>query len=179
MVRDEYPEVALCANVDNHGFAGGVNQAFARCASPYVLLLNSDTVLAPGVLRGLRDYLDQHERAGVAGPRLLNPDGSLQPSCYHFPTPLHVLLELPDGVPERALVTAAAAAGVVVQGTGDMYGALDPVPALVLSYARGPATVLHEGVHRLAGAAAQVHGAQTAGVTARTAHVPATAADYF
>lgn len=94
MVRDEYPWVALCANVDNHGFAGGVNQAFARCASPYVLLLNSDTVLAPGVLRGLRDYLDQHERAGVAGPRLLNPDGSLQPSCYHFPTPLHVLLEL-------------------------------------------------------------------------------------
>lgn len=94
MVREDYPGVTLCANEENHGFAGGVNQAFARCASPYVLLLNSDTLLTPGVLGGLRAYLDQHERAGVVGPRLLNPDGSLQPSCYHFPTPLHVLLEL-------------------------------------------------------------------------------------
>jgi GT2 family glycosyltransferase len=94
MVQAEFPEVTLCANEENVGFAGGLNQAVARCASPYVLLLNSDTVLAPGVLQGLSAYLDQNSSAGVVGPRLLNPDGSLQPSCYHVPTPLHVLLEL-------------------------------------------------------------------------------------
>lgn len=94
MVRDEYPGVTLWRNEDNRGFASGVNQAFARSSSPHVLLLNSDTALTPGVLRGLGAYLDQNQEAAVVGPRLLNPDGSLQPSCYHFPTPLHVLLEL-------------------------------------------------------------------------------------
>lgn len=94
MVRAEFPKVTLCADEGNPGFGGGANRAFAQCRSPYVLLLNSDTTLVPGVLRELSAYLDRSPRVGVVGPRLRNPDGSLQPSCFPFPTPLYAMLDL-------------------------------------------------------------------------------------
>ena len=94
MVAATFPQVVLHANTENPGFAAGVNQAVAACSAPYVLLLNSDTIVQPGALAALARYLDQHPRVGVVGPRLLNTNGSLQASCFHFPTPLHVFLEL-------------------------------------------------------------------------------------
>ncbi|HEU4325019.1 MAG TPA: glycosyltransferase family 2 protein [Roseiflexaceae bacterium] len=57
-------------------------------ASDYVLLLNSDTVVPEGALAGLVGYLEAHPEVGVAGPRLLLPDGSLDLACRRaFPTP--------------------------------------------------------------------------------------------
>ncbi len=94
MVAADFPDVTLHANMHNPGFAAAVNQAVAACATPFVLLLNSDTVIQPGALAALARYLSEHPRAGVVGPRLLNTDGSLQPSCFYFPTPPHILLEL-------------------------------------------------------------------------------------
>lgn len=83
-VRREFPEVRLQANPENLGYGPASNQAMALCRSPYVLLLNSDTRLEPGTLQRLARYLDEHPRAAVAGPRLANPDGSLQASCFPF-----------------------------------------------------------------------------------------------
>ncbi len=94
MVAAEFPAVRLQANTDNPGFAAAVNQAVNACAAPFVLVLNSDTELRPGALAALARYLGEQQRAGVVGPRLVNPDGTLQPSCFHFPTPLHLFLEL-------------------------------------------------------------------------------------
>jgi GT2 family glycosyltransferase len=91
MVRDEFPAVGLIQSA-NRGYGAGANRAFAATTAPYVLLLNTDTVMQPGALAALAHYLDGHARAGVVGPRLLNPDGSLQPSCFPFPSPLNVLL---------------------------------------------------------------------------------------
>lgn len=84
MVRREFPAVRLEANRENRGNGPACNQAMALCRSPYVLLLNSDTRLEPGTLRRLARYLDENPRAAVAGPRLANPDGSLQASCFPF-----------------------------------------------------------------------------------------------
>jgi N-acetylglucosaminyl-diphospho-decaprenol L-rhamnosyltransferase len=94
MVRKEFPTAVLHANERNPGFGAAVNQAVARCTAPYVLCLNSDTVLLPGILRVLAAYLDANPRAAIVGPRLLNVDGSLQPSCFPFPTPFNEFLEL-------------------------------------------------------------------------------------
>jgi N-acetylglucosaminyl-diphospho-decaprenol L-rhamnosyltransferase len=96
MVQADYPEVRLLTNATNLGYGAGANQALAACAAPYVLLLNSDTRLAPGALAALRLHLERHPRAAIVGPRLVNPDGSLQASCYPFPTPLHTFLENSD-----------------------------------------------------------------------------------
>ena len=86
MVRERYPQVRLIENQHNMGFAAANNQAIRKCAGSYVLLLNPDTVVCPDALNGLMDHLETHPRAGAAGPRLLNPDGSLQYSCSPAPT---------------------------------------------------------------------------------------------
>jgi GT2 family glycosyltransferase len=52
----------------------------------YVLLLNPDTVVHSGAIEALATFLEAHPRVGAAGPRLLNPDGSLQPAAFRFPT---------------------------------------------------------------------------------------------
>ncbi|HEX5761381.1 MAG TPA: glycosyltransferase family 2 protein [Thermoanaerobaculia bacterium] len=84
MVASEYPEVVLEANRENRGYGSGANQAVALCGARYVLLLNSDTRVAPGALAALGSYLDAHPRAAAAGPRLAHPDGTLQASCFPF-----------------------------------------------------------------------------------------------
>jgi N-acetylglucosaminyl-diphospho-decaprenol L-rhamnosyltransferase len=86
MVREEFPGVRLIESATNLGFAGGNNRAFRTCSGRYVLLLNSDAELHAGALATLASYLETHPRVGAVGPRLLNTDGSLQPSAFGFPT---------------------------------------------------------------------------------------------
>jgi GT2 family glycosyltransferase len=93
MVQADYPGVLLLANKTNPGYGTAANQAIARCTAKYVLLLNADTLLQPGTLQAMSAYLDLHPRAAIVGPRLVNPDGTLQASCYAFSTPLNTLLE--------------------------------------------------------------------------------------
>ena len=88
MVRRTFPRVVLRVDPSNPGYGTACNRAMTLCSAPYVLLLNSDTALRPGAVAALTAYLDAHARAGVVGPRLVNPDGTLQPSIRRFPTPL-------------------------------------------------------------------------------------------
>jgi GT2 family glycosyltransferase len=85
MVRAGYPRVRLYANRRNIGYGAAANQAIAGSTATYVLLLNSDTLLPAGALQALSSYLDRTPRAAVVGPRLVNPDGTLQRSCFRFP----------------------------------------------------------------------------------------------
>jgi len=96
MVRAEYPSAVLYANKTNLGFGSAANQAFANCTAPYMLLLNSDTLLPSGALQALSTYLDEHPLAAIAGPRMLNSDGTLQASCYPFPGTLSWFLDNDD-----------------------------------------------------------------------------------
>lgn len=93
MVKSTYPWVRLHANKTNLGYGAAANQAIAGCTAQYVVLLNSDTRLQPGALEALGRYLDEHPQASILGPRLVNADGTLQASCYSFPTPLDTFLE--------------------------------------------------------------------------------------
>lgn len=86
MVRERFPHVKLVENSENVGFARANNQTIQRCAGEYILLLNPDTVIRPGSLQTLVDFLDQHPQAGAAGAKLLNPDGSIQISSHPRPT---------------------------------------------------------------------------------------------
>ncbi|MBC7289090.1 MAG: glycosyltransferase family 2 protein [Armatimonadetes bacterium] len=86
-VAAQFPNVRLIVNPTNRGFAAANNQAIAVARGEFVLLLNPDTVAPPGALRELLQIARAHPEAGAIGPRLLNPDGSLQPSCRRFPSP--------------------------------------------------------------------------------------------
>jgi N-acetylglucosaminyl-diphospho-decaprenol L-rhamnosyltransferase len=85
-LRTHFPWVRVIENQTNLGFAAANNQALARCQGRYVLLLNPDTQVLPGALHELVNFLEQTPTAGAAGARLLNPDGTLQLSCYPEPT---------------------------------------------------------------------------------------------
>jgi GT2 family glycosyltransferase len=79
------PDVRLIQNLENVGFASAVNQGIRATTGDFVMLLNPDCVLHAGAARRLADYLRAHPRCGIAAPRLVYPDGSLQLSARHYP----------------------------------------------------------------------------------------------
>lgn len=69
----------------NVGFAAANNLAFSYATGDYILLLNPDTEVLDGALEKLVEFMEKNPAVGVAGPRLINPDGSFQPSVRRFP----------------------------------------------------------------------------------------------
>lgn len=86
MVLDKFPSVHLLANDDNPGFARANNLALRKACGRYILLLNPDTVVMPGAFETLISFMEETPEAGGAGSRLVNPDRTLQVSCYPRPT---------------------------------------------------------------------------------------------
>lgn len=86
MVAGEFPQARLIRNRHNAGFAVANNQAIAQARGRLLFLLNPDAYLRPGALAGLARFFDEHPLAAVAGPHVLNPDGSWQAASFRFPT---------------------------------------------------------------------------------------------
>jgi GT2 family glycosyltransferase len=82
----KYENFSLIENKDNLGFAKANNQAIRKAKGEYILLLNSDTKVLPNAIKKLLNFADKTSDAGVVGPKLLNKDMSVQPSCVNFPT---------------------------------------------------------------------------------------------
>ncbi len=88
MVAAHFPWVALIRSPRNGGFAHGNNQGLVRSRGAAILLLNPDTLMPAGGIAGLMTDLAAHPEAGIIGPRLLRPDGSMHLACRRsFPTP--------------------------------------------------------------------------------------------
>jgi GT2 family glycosyltransferase len=92
MVQRDFSDVLLISNERNLGFAEANNQGIRAQKSRYVHLLNSDTIVLPGALDGLVRSLESSPAVGIVGNRLRNPDGTLQPSVFRFPTVTSALL---------------------------------------------------------------------------------------
>lgn len=86
MVKAKFPQVRLVENEANLGYCRASNQAMRGSRAKYLLLLNSDTEIFPGTLDSLVDFAEAHSEVGAVGPRLVNPDGTLQYSCRGFPS---------------------------------------------------------------------------------------------
>ncbi|MCY3905877.1 MAG: glycosyltransferase family 2 protein [Anaerolineaceae bacterium] len=99
MLRQEFPQVGVIANPVNSGYPAGNNlglrqlgyegQGRVREDAPrHAMLLNPDTEVPPDALARLVDYMDARPEIGIAGPRLMLPDGSLDLACRRsFPSP--------------------------------------------------------------------------------------------
>jgi len=83
----------LIKSPENLGFAGGANKAIKNIDAEIIVLANSDTVFLPGSLQSLLEAVDRHPEAGIIGPRLLWPDGTLQRSLRDFPFPWKLIRE--------------------------------------------------------------------------------------
>ena len=84
-VEEFAPMVRLVQNAGNVGFARGVNQGLAASTAPLVLIMNPDCRLVAGAVATLRGVLERHPDCAIAGPRVLNPDGSVQGSARGDP----------------------------------------------------------------------------------------------
>jgi GT2 family glycosyltransferase len=99
MVAREFPQVRLLRSAVNLGFAAGNNRGFALARGRYVVLLNPDAFLGSSALALALAHMEAAPRIGIAGGRLQDPDGRLQPSGRLFPSLLN-----------EALVTSGLAA---------------------------------------------------------------------
>ena len=81
----EFEHATLLANRENVGFARAVNQGLAATTAPVVLVMNPDCRLVAGAVARLLAELDRHEACAIVGPRILNPDGSVQGSARGDP----------------------------------------------------------------------------------------------
>lgn len=87
-LKTQNPElkIIIIENKENLGYSRANNQGIEIAKGNYVLLLNSDTIVKKGALGKLYSFAKKSVDTGVVGPKLLNIDGTLQPSCFHFPT---------------------------------------------------------------------------------------------
>ncbi|TAL61402.1 MAG: glycosyltransferase family 2 protein [Bacteroidetes bacterium] len=87
-VKERFPELQVIANKENVGFASANNQGYAISKGGFLLLLNPDTLVKPDAIKSVLDFIKSTPDAGMAGCRLLNPDGTLQKSICRFPSVL-------------------------------------------------------------------------------------------
>lgn len=87
-LKPRFPQARFIENMDNVGFSRANNQAIARSAGEYVLLLNPDTLLGEDVLSTCVKFLDEHPDVGATGVAMLKDDGGFAwESRRGLPTP--------------------------------------------------------------------------------------------
>jgi GT2 family glycosyltransferase len=90
-----FPGLRVIRNINNDGYARANNQALRLASGQYALLLNPDVTLEPGALAAAIAYLDAQPDVGILGPRILRPDGRLDPPARRsFKTPATYLYKM-------------------------------------------------------------------------------------
>jgi len=92
LLQDKHPQAFLLANTRNEGHCHAINQGIEVARGRYLMVLDADTVLDPDAVSRLVDFLNQHQEAAIAAPRMLNPDGSIQETARSFPTVMNGIL---------------------------------------------------------------------------------------
>lgn len=83
---NEFPSVKFIELKENKGFSAGNNAGIKEAKGKYIAIVNPDIVIAHESIEKLVDFMDRNPDVGCCGPKLLNPDGSVQNSCLRFPT---------------------------------------------------------------------------------------------
>ncbi len=81
MLATEFPQVRVIQNTSNLGYTVPMNQALRAGTGQYLMQLNPDTLLHPGLFDTLFDFMESNPRVGICTPKVLNSDGTLQKQC--------------------------------------------------------------------------------------------------
>lgn len=92
MVRESFPWVNVIESGSNKGYGAGNNLALNQAKGEYILLCNPDLIVFPKEIESWIEWMDRRPDVAISGPRLLNPDGTDQESCYRFPSLLTPIL---------------------------------------------------------------------------------------
>ena len=88
LVKNKFPSVITIENSVNVGFGSANNQGLEICKGKNILLLNPDTLVREDTFEKMINFLARKKDIGLAGCKVLNPDGSLQLACRRsFPKP--------------------------------------------------------------------------------------------
>lgn len=90
-IARRYRGVRTVVSGRNLGLAKANGIAAGLCGPGPVLLMNPDVIARPGAISALSDFCGSHPGVGIAGPRLLSPDGLIQHSARSFPDPASIL----------------------------------------------------------------------------------------
>ncbi|MFA6105182.1 MAG: glycosyltransferase family 2 protein [Patescibacteria group bacterium] len=93
LLSEKYPEAEKLLLQENRGFGAAQNIGLKSVKANYYFVLNPDTFFFSNesVLRKLYNFMEKESSVGMAGPKIVYPDGALQLSCYRFPTFWHPL----------------------------------------------------------------------------------------
>jgi GT2 family glycosyltransferase len=86
LIEQNFKDIKLIKNQINKGFAAACNQGLNTADGRFILFLNSDTIILKDSIDTLAEFLEKTPQAALCVPKLLNPDGSIQPNVYHFTT---------------------------------------------------------------------------------------------
>jgi len=92
MVKEQFAEVGIIKNDENKGFTKASNQGIEVSKGRYVLLLNSDTILLDNAIARTVGFADANPDAAVFGCKVLNPDRTIQRTCFMYPSVLNMFL---------------------------------------------------------------------------------------
>ena len=81
MIHEKHSSVTLIQNNRNEGYTIPMNRAMKEADGEYLLILNPDAFVKPKAVAALANFLDLHPEVGIAGPKVLNVDGTFQKSC--------------------------------------------------------------------------------------------------
>ena len=85
-MRKTYNEITVVRNRKNLGYSKAINAILSTTISPYIVLLNPDTIVLPNHFwESIAAFMDAHPDVGILGPGVVNPDGSMQGSARSFP----------------------------------------------------------------------------------------------
>ncbi len=88
MIKEKFNQIILIENKTNVGFGKANNQGLRIAKGKYILLLNPDTLVAEDTFTKMIEFFESHSESGMAGCKILNPDGTLQLACRRsFPGP--------------------------------------------------------------------------------------------
>ncbi len=88
LIREKFPEVKLIVNNKNLGFGKANNQALEIAKGKFILMINPDTLVREDTFNKMIEFFNSHPEAGLAGCKIMNPDGTLQLACRRsFPGP--------------------------------------------------------------------------------------------
>lgn len=86
LMREEFPKIKFVPSSRNGGFAFLVNQGLDVAEGNYFFVINADIIIKNNSVKELLDFLKNNSDVGMVGPKLINFDNSVQPSCFRFYT---------------------------------------------------------------------------------------------
>lgn len=81
MLHRDYPDIQLIENTGNEGYTRPMNQALRAARGNYLVQLNPDTLVRPGAMDAMTEYMNVHPEVGILSPKVVNRDGTLQYQC--------------------------------------------------------------------------------------------------